>query len=79
MHLLLMKVMPLMNYKHIKNLIKSLNIFGSVESSVKDGSNDNLKIIEIKVEERPTGEITLGAGFGTSGGSIGGGISENNF
>jgi outer membrane protein insertion porin family len=66
-------------YNKSINLIKSLNIFGSVESSVKDGSNDNLKIIEIKVEERPTGEITLGAGFGTSGGSIGGGISENNF
>ena len=66
-------------YNKSINSIKSLNIFGSVESSVKDGSDDNLKIIEIKVEERPTGEITLGAGFGTSGGSVGGGITENNF
>ena len=31
------------------------------------------------VEEKPTGEISLGAGVGTSGGSIGGGIKENNF
>ena len=31
------------------------------------------------MEEKPTGEISLGAGFGTSGGSIGGGIKENNF
>ena len=66
-------------YNKSINAIKSLNIFGDVKSTIKDGSNKNLKIIEINVEERPTGEITLGAGFGTSGGSFGGGIRENNF
>lgn len=31
------------------------------------------------VEEKPTGEISLAAGLGTSGGTIGGGVRENNF
>ena len=61
------------------NTIKSLNIFGNVESKVLPGSNENYKIIDITVEEKPTGEISLGAGIGTSGGTIGGGIKENNF
>jgi len=64
--------------KSINNL-KSKNIFGSVKSNVLPGSNSNLKIIDITVEEKPTGEISLGAGVGTSGGTIGGGIKENNF
>ena len=59
--------------------IKSLRIFKTVESDIKDGSEDNLKIIDLKVEEQPTGEISLGAGTGTSGTSLGGGINEKNF
>ena len=31
----------------------------------------NTKIINITVEEKPTGEISAGAGFGTNGGTIG--------
>ena len=61
------------------NNIKAKNIFKIVESKVLPGSNENLKIIDLTVEEKPTGEISLGAGVGTSGGSIGGGIKENNF
>jgi outer membrane protein insertion porin family len=38
-----------------------------------------LKIITIEVEERATGEIFAGAGVGSSGGSVGGGVKENNF
>ena len=64
--------------KSINNM-KSKNLFRTVTSKINDGSNDNLKIIDIQVEEKPTGEISLGAGIGTSGGSIGGGIKENNF
>jgi outer membrane protein insertion porin family len=59
--------------------IKSLRIFKSVESEIRNGSNDNLKIIDLIVEEQPTGEISLGAGTGTSGTTIGGGIVEKNF
>ena len=40
---------------------------------------DSFKEIDIDVEERPTGEISLTAGFGTTGETIGGGIKENNF
>ena len=64
--------------KSINNL-KAKNIFGSVESKIKDGSNENLKIVDITVEEKATGEISLAAGVGTSGGTIGGGLKENNF
>ena len=59
--------------------IKSRNIFKSVDSVIKNGSKNNLKIIDIKVEERPTGEISAGAGFGTNGGSFAINISENNW
>ena len=59
--------------------IKSRNIFKSVDSVVKNGSKNNLKIVDIKVEERPTGEISAGAGIGTNGGSFAINISENNW
>ena len=61
------------------NNIKAKNIFGKVEAKILPGSNKNLKIVDLSVEEKPTGEISLGAGFGTTGGTIGGGIKENNF
>ena len=61
------------------NNIKSKGIFGIVETKISPGSNENLKIIDLTVTEKPTGEISLGAGVGTSGGTIGGGIKENNF
>ena len=59
--------------------IKSRNIFRSVKSSVSDGSSNNLKKIEISVEEQPTGEISAGAGVGTNGGSFAFDIKENNW
>ena len=59
--------------------IKSRNIFKSVSSQVKDGNTNNLKIIDITVEEKPTGEISAGAGVGTNGGSFAINISENNW
>ena len=72
---------PLNTLLYNKSLeeIRSLKIFKKVEGEIKDGSNDNLKIIDVKVEEKPTGEISLAAGVGTSGSVIGGGISEKNF
>ena len=38
-----------------------------------------LKLLNITVEEKPTGEIMAGAGFGTSGGSFEFGVKENNY
>jgi outer membrane protein insertion porin family len=59
--------------------IKARNIFKDVNSVVTDGTKNNLKIIDIEVEERPTGEISAGAGIGTSGGTIAFGVKENNW
>ena len=39
----------------------------------------NLKIINIRVEEKPTGEISAGAGIGTNGGTFAINIKENNW
>ncbi|MDC3119963.1 outer membrane protein assembly factor BamA [Candidatus Pelagibacter sp.] len=61
------------------NNIKSLNIFKSVKKEIIDDKNSKTKIINISIEERPTGEINAMAGFGTDGGSIGFGVKENNF
>ena len=61
------------------NNIQSLGIFKKVNSNIKNGSKDNFKVIDLSVEERPTGEISVSAGFGTVGGTIGAGIRENNF
>jgi len=65
--------------KKSENNLKSLNFFKSVSSKITDGSNQNTKIININVEEKATGEITAGAGFGTSGGTFVFGIKENNY
>ncbi len=59
--------------------IQSRRIFRDVKSVVKDGSSKNLKVIEINVEEMPTGEISAGAGVGTNGGTVAFKISENNW
>ncbi len=61
------------------NKIKSLNLFKSVKSEIIEGSSPETKIINITVEEKPTGEISLGAGIGSSGGTVGFSVSENNF
>ena len=59
--------------------IKARNIFKNVKYNEIEGSSSDLKKIEIIVEEQPTGEITAGAGIGTSGGTFAIGIKENNW
>ncbi len=59
--------------------IRSRNIFRNVSSKVSKGTENNLKVIDINIEEKPTGEISAGAGVGTNGGSFGVSISENNW
>ena len=63
--------------KSIQNL-KSKNIFKTVEYSSETNNQQN-KIIDIKVEEKATGEIFAGAGTGTAGTSLSAGIKENNY
>ena len=61
------------------NKLKSLNFFSNVRSEIIEGSAKSQKIININVDEKPTGEITAGAGVSTDGGSLAFGIKENNF
>ena len=64
--------------KSINNL-KSLNFFKNVNYEILEGSNPDLKIINIDLEEKATGEISAGAGVGTSGTTISFGVRENNY
>ena len=68
----------LLHKKTINNL-KALNFFSEVESAIIEGSSTGLKIVNISVDEKPTGEISAGAGIGTSGGTLGFAVKENNF
>ena len=61
------------------NEIKARNIFGKVEHEVFPGSSDDLKVLEISVEEKATGELMAGAGIGTEGTSFQLSITENNW
>ena len=66
-------------HKKTLNNLKGLNFFSKVEDQITNGSLQNKKIINISVEEKPTGEIMAGAGIGTSGGTVAFGVKENNF
>ena len=63
--------------KSIQN-IKAKNIFKTVTYETKESNNSN-KIIDIKVEEKATGEIFAGAGTGTAGTNLSAGVKENNY
>jgi len=64
--------------KSINNM-RYLNIFKNVEASIENTDSESEKIINITVVEKATGEISAGAGAGTSGVSTVFGVSENNF
>ena len=68
----------LLHNRNINN-IKSLNFFKSVNEEVVNGTLKNQKIININLEEKPTGEISAGAGVGTEGSTLAFGVIENNF
>ena len=63
--------------KSIQN-IKAKNIFKTVETKIKNTENKT-KIIDVNVEEKPTGEIFAGIGTGTTGSNLSAGIKENNY
>ena len=68
----------LLHAKSINNL-KARNIFQDVKSKIIDTSDANLKNIDITVEEKATGEILVGAGVGSEGGTAQFSVAENNF
>ena len=65
--------------KKSENNLKNLNFFKKVKTNVINGKEKNSKILNYFIEEKPTGEITAGAGVGTDGGTFFLGISENNY
>ena len=68
----------ILHTKSINNL-KSKNLFAKVEYDVLDTDSPDQKDININIEEKPTGELMAGAGYGTDGSTFSIGISENNF
>jgi outer membrane protein insertion porin family len=68
----------LLNKKSINN-IRSSGLFSSVDFEVNESKDQSHKIMDIFVEERPSGEISAGAGVGTSGTTFTFGIKEGNF
>ena len=68
----------LLHAKSINNL-KAKNIFQKVTTEIVDTKNGNLKNVDIIVEEKATGEILVGAGVGSEGGTAQFSVSENNF
>ena len=61
------------------NNIKSLNFFKDVKTDIQNNNENETKIITINVEEKPTGEIMAGAGFGTSGTTTTFGVTETKY
>ena len=58
--------------------LKSLNIFKKVNIDTKDEENTKNINVNISVEEKPTGEISAGAGVGTAGAVISFMLKESN-
>ena len=61
------------------NNLKGLGFFKTVDKEIINLEDTKTKIINVTVQEQPTGELNASAGVGTSGNSIGFGVKENNF
>ena len=61
------------------NKLRSKNLFKKVHFEMIDTQNSEQKDINIIIEEKPTGEIMAGAGYGSDGSTFSIGIKENNF
>ncbi len=60
--------------------LKALGYFKDVRITTEPGSASDRVIVNVKVEEQPTGELSFGAGFSTSEGVIGDvSVTERNF
>ena len=66
-------------YNKSINKLRSKNLFSKVKSNIIDTENADQKDIDIIIEEKPTGELMAGAGYGTDGSTFSIGIRENNF
>ena len=61
------------------NAVKALGFFKDVKEEILTDETNKTKIINLKIVEKPTGEILAGAGIGTSGGTATFSIKENNY
>ena len=61
------------------NNLKNLNFFENIQTNILENSENETKIINISVMEKPPGELSAGAGVGTSGTTTTFGIKENNY
>ena len=59
--------------------LKSLGIFKNIKIDVLDSKNSKNVNLVVSVDEKPTGEISAGLGYGTSGAAISFAIKEKNF
>ena len=50
--------------------IRGLGFFSSVETSTREGSSSEKIIIEVRLTEKPTGSLGIGAGYNSSDGSV---------
>ena len=66
-------------YNKTLNNLKSLNFFKDVKGNISNENNTNDKVIDITVEEKPTGEIGASLGFGTDDTNFGFFVKENNY
>ena len=63
-----------------RTLITNLGFFESVDLQEVPTGNHGYSDINVNIVEKPTGELSFGAGYSTSQGGIGNfGVSENNF
>ncbi|WP_033069790.1 outer membrane protein assembly factor BamA [Thalassospira australica] len=62
-----------------KQRIENLNFFKSVDVKTLPGATPDQTVIEVDIEEKSTGEFSIGAGYGTDDGAFGQlGIRERN-
>lgn len=62
-----------------KQRIENLNFFKSVDVKTLPGASPDQTVIEVDVEEKSTGEFSIGAGYGTDDGAFGQlGVRERN-
>ena len=66
------------NMAKSKDSLQALNIFKNVTIETAEGTNKNNINIGILIEEKPTGEISAGAGYGTQGAVISFALKEKN-
>ena len=60
--------------------IRALNYFGNVDVNAREGSSEDQVVIDVDVEEQPTGSLSFGASYSDeSGAGLALGFSERNF